>query len=188
MVILLGGGIFAIVGATVRTGACPLMMVGTRTGIGMVFMDILVGVGVWGDTTGVRTTTGARTGVCIRRTGAGAISTAVGRRTIDVGIGTATEIIGVVGSCRCGRGAVMAVGGDCTGSDDGNESTFCSLNDGAVVTMFVDGAGKAVLDGDKDDAAVGKDIASVVDTVGELVVNTLNVGAGWGPPLSSPNI
>jgi hypothetical protein len=74
VVILMGGGVFAVVvGEMIRTGArTAVVVVGTRMGV------CTVPVGGRGRTLGVRTTIGARTGVRTRRTGAGAIPTTVG--------------------------------------------------------------------------------------------------------------
>ena len=123
--------------------------------------------------------------------GAGAIMAIVGRRTNveDVGIGTSTDIVGAVGRRRCGlKVTEIAVAGDRTGSVDGTEPTFCSLNDGAIVNIWLDGEGVGVLVGNNDGFVNGIDVGIISgdDLVGGLVLMTLAIGAEWCSSVSFP--
>jgi hypothetical protein len=91
-----------------------------------------------------------------------------------VGIGT-SRIIGVVGGDRGGVGDCS-----CVGLVGGTGSTFCSLIDGAFVTVMVVGDGMvgSVGKNDDDGAVVGVRIVILFVVGGLAVVVTLTVGAG----------
>ena len=188
---VLTGGLRLADGATMRTG---LRVTGVRVGVRTVVgarMGARTLPGRRGEALGVCTSIGALTGLLARRTGAGAIMAIVGRRTNveDVGIGTSTDIVGAVGRRRCGlKVTEIAVDGDRTGSVDGTEPTFCSLNDGAIVTIWLDGEGVGVLVGNKDGFVnvIDVGIISGDDLVGGLVLMTLAIGAGWCISVSFP--
>ena len=178
----IGGMLFGVI----RTGTRTVVVVGIRTG----GAPRAMGDGCRGDTiAGVRSRIGTRVGD-LRCTGVGAPATAipVGRRTkVDVvGIGT-TTIIGVVGDrllgCSC-KGYVGVLG-------NGIESTFCSLEDGLFVTVWMVGDGKDSPVGKNDDDGDGVGVTIVAfKAVGGLEVEVviLTVGAGKCESLSSSKI
>ena len=168
--------LLSLVGTTIRTGTA----MGTRTGARTV-----VGAGLVGDV-GVRTGVGARTGVIVRRTGAMVDG---GRAKDDgVGIGTNTIIGAFVGgddnrSCGLGAGGLVV----------GRGSTFCSLNDGALVTggivsIFEKNGGVGDIVGTNVLAGLGR-LVVVGEKVAVLpVVVSLTVGAGPGSFWTLPKI